>query len=101
MTAFLVDTDIIIDIQRGFPAALAWFASLKEPPGISVYSVMELIQDAQNKDHIDKAQRIVSRLTIVYATEADQRRALNDYKQFHLSHNLGLLDALIAASAIG
>lgn len=46
---YLVDTDVIIDIQRGYEPALAWFASLSDLPSISGFAVMELIQDAQNK----------------------------------------------------
>jgi predicted nucleic acid-binding protein len=45
---YLVDTDVMIDIQRGYGPALAWFASLPELPSIPGFVVMELIQDAQN-----------------------------------------------------
>jgi predicted nucleic acid-binding protein len=29
---YLVDTDILIDIQRGYAPAVTWFASLSELP---------------------------------------------------------------------
>lgn len=35
------------------------------------------------------------------ATASDGERALSAFAQHHLSHGLGLLDALIAATAIG
>lgn len=46
---YIVDTDVMIDIQRGYGPALAWFTSLLELPSIPGFVVMELIQDAQNK----------------------------------------------------
>ena len=33
--------------------------------------------------------------------EQDCQRALHDFAAFHLSHNLGLLDALIAHTVVG
>lgn len=42
----LVDTDILIDVQRGHPPALAWFRGLTTLPGIPGFVAMELIQDA-------------------------------------------------------
>lgn len=97
----VLDTDILIDVQRGYPPAVAWFASLTETPAIPVLVVMELIQDAANKAQMNQTLALVAPLTIVYATPADQQRALQDYGAFHLSHSLGLLDALIAAIAVG
>jgi predicted nucleic acid-binding protein len=97
----LLDTDILIDIQRGHPPAVAWFAGLTERPAVPLLVVMELLQDAANKARQDKALALVRALTVVYTTPADQQRALNDYAAFHLSNNSGLLDALIAATAIG
>ncbi|HEX5447430.1 MAG TPA: PIN domain-containing protein [Pirellulales bacterium] len=63
--------------------------------------VMELIQDARNAREVRKALRLVSPLLIVWPTETDCARALSDFAAFHLSHGLGLLDALIAACAVG
>ena len=43
----LLDTDILIDVDRGHPPALAWFTQLTELPIVPGYVVMELIQDAR------------------------------------------------------
>jgi predicted nucleic acid-binding protein len=40
-------------------------------------------------------------MPVVWPTAADCQRALIDFIAYHLSHNLGLLDTLIAACAIG
>jgi predicted nucleic acid-binding protein len=44
----LLDTDVLIEFQRGHAPALAWFAGLTELPAIPGFVVMELIQDAFN-----------------------------------------------------
>jgi len=98
---FLLDTDILIDIQRGHSPAVSWFRGLAELPYVPGFVIMELIQDAQNSQQVQNVLRLVAPLPIVWPTETDCNRALSDFTSFHLSHNLGLLDALIAACAIG
>ena len=98
---YLVDTDIMIDIQRGYEPALAWFASLSELPSIPGFVVMELIQDAQNKQQVRKVLQLVAPLPIIWPTETDCARALSDFTAYHLSHKVGLIDSLIAACAVG
>lgn len=97
----LLDTDVLIDVQRGHPPALAWFASLTDLPLVPGLVVMELIQDARNAGEVRQALKLVSPLRIVWPTETDCTRALADFTAYHLSHGLGLLDALIAACAVG
>ena len=98
---YLLDTDVLIDIQLGYAPAIAWFASLTDVPSVPGFVVMELIQDAQNMQQVRKALQLVAPLPIVWATEADCSRALSDFATYHLSNSLGLLDALIAACAVG
>lgn len=76
----LIDTDVLIDVQRGFAAAADWFATDRDV-GVPGFVVMELVQDARNADEVQKA--------------------LAQFSKLHLSHGLGLLDALIAATAVG
>ncbi|MBE9155810.1 VapC toxin family PIN domain ribonuclease [Nodosilinea sp. LEGE 06152] len=98
---YLVDTDVMIDIQRGYGPALTWFASLSDLPSIPGFVVMKLIQDAQNKQQVRKVLQLVAPLAIVWPTETDCARALSDFTAYHLSHKVGLIDALIAACAVG
>lgn len=97
----LVDTDILIDVLRGHPPALEWFSELEEVPAVPGFVVMELIQDAPDKARVEKALRLVEPMPIVWPAPIDCHWALMVYKDFHLSHGLGLLDSLIAACAIG
>jgi predicted nucleic acid-binding protein len=96
-----LDTDILIDVQRGHPPALAWFGQLAELPAVSGFVVMELIQNARNKQEVDKALKLVAPLRTVWPSEIDCSRALMDFSSYHLSHNLGMIDALVASCAVG
>ena len=97
----LLDTDVLIDVQRGYPPALQWLTGLSEVPSVPGLVVMELIQDAKDAQQVRQAMKIVAPLPVVWPTRADCDRAMSDFKAYHLSHRLGLLDSLIAACAIG
>ena len=98
---YLLDTDVLIDIQRGHEPAIAWFSGLTDVPSVPGFVVMELVQDSQNIQQVRKALQLVAPLPVVWATEVDCARALSDFTTYHLSNSLGLLDALIAACAVG
>jgi predicted nucleic acid-binding protein len=97
----LLDADILIDVLRGHSPAVEWFASLSELPSVPGLVVMELIQDADNQQRVEKALKLVAPLPVVWPTAADSDRALSWFTSYHLSHGLGLLDSLIAACATG
>lgn len=96
----LLDSDVLIDIQRGFAPAVDWFASLDELPGVPGYAAMELIQDARNARQVDEALRLLAPMRIVWPSELYCDLALQYFRNFHLSDGLGLLDSLIAACAV-
>ncbi len=97
----LLDTDVLIDVQRGHPPALEWFTSLTDLPAMSGFVVMELIQVACNPAEVSRALKLVAPLRIVWPTEEDCARGLSDFAAYCLSDGLGLLDAMIAATAVG
>jgi hypothetical protein len=69
----------MIDIQRSYPPALPWFASVSELPSIPGFVVMELIQEAQNKQQVRQVLQMVAPLQIVWPAETDCVRALSDF----------------------
>lgn len=97
----LLDADVLIDVQRGHPPAVAWFNALTRRPGVPGLVLMELIQDAQNAGQVRLAGSLVHGLPLFWPSTVDCQRALADYRKLHLSHNLGLIDSLIAATALG
>jgi predicted nucleic acid-binding protein len=97
---YLLDTDILIDIQRGYAPAISWFTGLEDLPSVPGFVVMELIQDAQNKQKVREVLKLVAPLPVVWLTEADCAGALSNFTTYYLSDRLGLIDALIAACAV-
>jgi predicted nucleic acid-binding protein len=97
----LLDTDVLIDIQRNHPAAVAWFGGLADVPSVPGLVVMELVQGANNAKQVRDVLKLVAPLPVVWPTDADCRRALADFTAYHLSHGLGLLDVLIGSCAVG
>jgi predicted nucleic acid-binding protein len=62
---------------------------------------MEVLQGCRNRAEERAVQNLVRPLTVVWPSEADCDRALQDFLTYRLSHNLGLIDALIAACVVG
>lgn len=80
---YILDTDVLIDIQRGHAPAISWFTSLSEIPNVPGFVVMELIQDAKNAQQVRNALKLVAPLPIVWATETDCTRAFSDFTTYH------------------
>lgn len=97
----LLDTDVMIDVLRRFPPALAWLAAHNTEevvlPGLVV---LELLQGCRDKTEQERVERTVARCRIVWPDDAACNAAVLTYAQYHLSHNLGFIDALIAHTSI-
>lgn len=98
----LLDSDVMIDLLRRYPPAMWWFDALDEDEEIALpgYAVMELIQGCKNKREQEHIQRTVAPYGVVWLAPTDCDRALDVFMRYHLSHNAGLLDALIGQTAI-
>jgi predicted nucleic acid-binding protein len=97
----LVDSDVAIDIFRGHPPAVTWLAALPEPPGLPSLVVMELVEGCRNQREVQALLRRLAPFQVYWASAADQTRAVGTFARAHLSHGLGLLDALIGETAVG
>lgn len=98
----LLDSDILIDLLRGFPPAMSWFDALppEEELAVSGYVVMELIQGCRNKTEQDRVYRALAGYGVVWLSAEDCDRALDVFARFRLSHNAGLLDVLIGHTSL-
>ena len=97
----LLDTDVVIDLMRGFPPAVSWFESLanQEAPALPGFVVMELICGCRNAAEVNALKDSLRPFKIYWPGELDLDEALLDLWNFRLSHGLKILDALIARCA--
>jgi tRNA(fMet)-specific endonuclease VapC len=96
----LLDTDVMVDVLRGHEPAKEWLESAQEI-GVPGLVAMELMQGCQNAREQKQLERALSEYQLYWPDEDDCNRALASYSSHHLSDNIGLLDALIAETAIG
>jgi predicted nucleic acid-binding protein len=96
----LLDTDVMVDILRGYEPAKIWLETVDEI-GVVGLVAMELIQGCQNAREQRMLEKDLSEYQLYWPSVEDCNRALKTFSSHHLSDNIGLLDALIAETAIG
>ncbi len=97
----VLDTDILIDLIRKHPPAIAWAQALGGEeivvPGVVV---MELVQGCRSKPDLLALDKSLSPFRIAWPSEVRCAAALATLRQFVLSHGIGMSDALIAHTAL-
>ena len=96
----LLDTDVMVDILRGHELAKVWLQSVDEI-GMPGLVAMELIQGCQNAREQRTLEKELSEYQLYWPNIEDCNRAMKTFSSHYLSDNIGLLDALIAETAIG
>lgn len=98
----LLDTDVMIDVLRGFDPALSWLRSLgAKPVGLPGIVAMELLQGCRDGREQQRVQNVMRPYTLYWPTLADCTRAYASFAKYRLSHSIGLLDSLIAETSAG
>ena len=98
----LLDTDVMVDILRGYEPAIHWLDGLQEQEiGVPDLVMMELIQGCQNTREQHQLEKVLPAYQLYWPDSGDCDRALRSFSSHHLSDNIGLLDALIAETVIG
>lgn len=92
----LVDTTVLVDFLRDSSAAKAWLVN-QAFLGIAPLVYMEVIAGATSRTDRQQAQRLLDGLTVVHLTASDQDWAIQQHLQYAPSHNVGILDCLIAS----
>ena len=97
----VLDNDILIEILRGRPEASQWLTSLgSQTVGISVVTRMEILQGARDRQEQTILIAQLNRYELVFLDAGDALQALEWFEAYHLSHGVGIMDCLIAASAL-
>lgn len=98
----LTDTTIFIDLFRGKNSAKQYLLDLKETIKISRVVVMELIFGSRSKNEMSLIKKQLASLgaeVVEIDSEISQLAGKLLEAKFH-SHGLGIMDALIAATAM-
>ena len=97
----LLDTDILIDLLRQYPPAVHWLDSLDdEEIGLPGFVVMELLQGCVSKSQQSAVEKALGNFEVVWPQPETCNNALHVFARYHLSHGVGLLDALIGQTAV-
>lgn len=96
----LVDTSILIDLQKGQPNTIKKFDKLKEKVIISRITACEFIYGAKNKKEKKVNMQFIDHLKIVEVNETISEYTYSLLDKHGLATKLGIADAIIAATAI-
>lgn len=98
----LLDTNIIIDLFRGYPPAITAFENFLYSQKASVMTKMELIGGEKTRKDAKRMIEILDNLRINFLpiTEKVCAEAENIILNYHHRQSIGILDSFIAATAI-
>jgi predicted nucleic acid-binding protein len=98
--SLLLDTDLLIDFLRGHRQAVAFLAEETRPMGVSALTMAELhagVRDGEERDQLTDLLSIFNQIPVDPETAADGGLLRRD---FGPSHGTGLIDAILAATAL-
>jgi predicted nucleic acid-binding protein len=98
-STLLLDTDVLIDFLRGQNQAIRFFETISERPLVSVISVSELFAGVRDGAEREVLEILLRGMEVIYVTEAIAVRGGFLRREYGKSHNVGLFDALIAATS--
>lgn len=96
MVTALLDTSVVVDVLRQHPPAKAWLSSTSDL-GITQIVQLEVVEGAHNRIEQQRAIRLLKRFEQVDVISADMDWAMEQLVRYKLSHNVGMMDCLIAS----
>ncbi len=97
----LLDTDILVDVLRGYPPAVAWLTNYTSSIALPGLVAMEILQGCRNASEQQRVEQELQRLALYWPMLGDCQRAYLDFATYRLSHGVDLLDTLIGHTAVG
>jgi tRNA(fMet)-specific endonuclease VapC len=97
----LLDSDILIDFFRGHTSCRAWLSSLgARTVGLPVFVAMEIYAGCRNKREQLNIQKELAVYALIWPDESAGKGMVLRFADAHLTHSTGILDSLIAATAL-
>ncbi|HEY3331231.1 MAG TPA: PIN domain-containing protein [Capsulimonadaceae bacterium] len=97
----LLDTDVCIDVLRKHPPSIDWLTNVDVTTiGIPIFVVLELIQNSSNRREADACGLFYNQFEIVLPSTQGLIALPHQFVDLHLAQGTGLIDVLIAGTAI-
>lgn len=94
----LLDSTVLVDLLRNYSRSVDWLESRQDDVlAITQLVFLEVISGTQNKIAQQRAFRRLSQFDMVYLTQADMDWAMEQLVRYKLSHNVGMMDCIIAS----
>lgn len=93
----LLDTAILIDLLRGYPPAATWL-STQDRLGVSPIVWLEILEGTENTKAQNQAVELLRHFGRVEILPADFDWAIQQALRFRLSHNVDMMDCLVAST---
>lgn len=96
---FLLDTDVLVDFLRGYPAAVAYVKANADRIILSSIVTAELYAGAGDAEDLQRLDQVLSLFPVIAVTATLARTASLYKRDYYRSHGTGLADAIMAATA--
>jgi predicted nucleic acid-binding protein len=97
--AYLVDTDVMVDVSRRNADAASYIDSLPDA-WIAIVTAHELIVGARDQRDVASIDSLIASYPVVHINDRIGARAYELLKTYARSHGLRTFDSLIAATAL-
>ena len=95
----LIDSDVLIDYLRGYSAAVSYLEALTERQIVSAITVAELYTGVREGAERQALEELLETFDIIPVSQTIAVTGGLFRRKFLKSHNLGIADAVIAATA--
>lgn len=100
MEGFLIDTSVLIDVSRGRAPAIAFLATIRNAPlHVSTMTVAEFCGGLRGDRELAWFDAWLSNVDVINVTNDVARLGGFYWRDYRSSHGVGLVDALIGATA--
>jgi predicted nucleic acid-binding protein len=95
----LIDTDVLIDYLRGLPQAERYLENEEGVLFVSAINIAEIYSGIKSREELIATREFLSVFSVVSIDKEIAEKGGSIRYEYGKSHNVGLADALIAASA--
>jgi len=96
----MLDTDILVDLMRGFAPAVTWLECERKAPVVSGIAALELLHGCKTLRDARLTRDHLSVFTLLWPEKVVYQAAFRMFPELRLSHGCSLNDIVIAQQAL-